>query len=73
MGFCSCAFPPAAEAAGLGAGRDDIGAVSVNADGWDELLLPEIEGLKALGIEVAFRGDAAFARPSFTRRWKSGR
>ncbi len=26
-------------------------------------MLAEIERLKALGIEVAFRGDAAFARP----------
>jgi Transposase DDE domain group 1 len=34
-----------------------------SAEGWDELLLAEIERLKALGIEVWFRGDAAFARP----------
>jgi hypothetical protein len=34
-----------------------------SAEGWEELLLPEIERLKALGIEVAFRGDAAFAKP----------
>jgi Transposase DDE domain group 1 len=34
-----------------------------SADGWDELLLAEIERLKALGVEVFFRGDAAFARP----------
>jgi hypothetical protein len=31
--------------------------------GWAELLLPEIERLRALGIGVVFRGDAAFARP----------
>ena len=34
-----------------------------SAEGWAELLLAEIERLKALGIEVVFRGDAAFARP----------
>jgi len=34
-----------------------------SADGWEELLLPEIERQQAQGKEVAFRGDAAFARP----------
>jgi hypothetical protein len=34
-----------------------------SADGWDELLLAEIERRKGLGVEVLFRGDAAFARP----------
>ncbi len=34
-----------------------------SADGWEELLLPEIDRQQALGKEVAFRGDAAFARP----------
>ena len=34
-----------------------------SAEGWEELLLPEIERLNALGIRVAFRGDAAFAKP----------
>ena len=34
-----------------------------SADGWDELLLAELARLKALDIKVAFRGDAAFARP----------
>jgi hypothetical protein len=34
-----------------------------SAEHWEELLLPEIERLNALGIEVAFRGDAAFAKP----------
>jgi len=34
-----------------------------SADGWEELLLPEIEQQQAQGKEVAFRGDAAFARP----------
>ena len=34
-----------------------------SAEGWDELLLPELERLQARGIEVAFRGDAAFAKP----------
>jgi Transposase DDE domain group 1 len=30
---------------------------------WDELLLPEIERQQAEGKEVAFRADAAFAKP----------
>ena len=34
-----------------------------SAEGWEELLLPEIERQQELGKEVAFRGDAAFARP----------
>ena len=34
-----------------------------SAEGWKELLLPEIERQQQLGKEVAFRGDAAFARP----------
>jgi len=34
-----------------------------SAEGWKDLLLPEIERLKALGIAVTFRGDAAFAKP----------
>ena len=34
-----------------------------SADGWAELLLPELDRLQARGIEVAVRGDAAFARP----------
>jgi hypothetical protein len=34
-----------------------------SAEDWDELLLPELERLQAQGIEVAFRGDAAFAKP----------
>lgn len=34
-----------------------------SADGWEELLLPEIDRQQAQGKEVAFRGDAAFARP----------
>jgi hypothetical protein len=34
-----------------------------SADGWEELLLPEIERQQAQDKEVAFRGDAAFARP----------
>src|ERR1700739_631674 len=34
-----------------------------SADGWEELLLPEIDRQQQLGKEVAFRGDAAFARP----------
>src|SRR5271163_5345439 len=34
-----------------------------SADGWEELLLPEIERQQARGKEVVFRGDAAFAKP----------
>ena len=34
-----------------------------STDGWEELLLPEIDRQQALGKDVAFRGDAAFARP----------
>jgi Transposase DDE domain group 1 len=34
-----------------------------SADAWEELLLPEIDRQQAQGKEVAFRGDAAFAKP----------
>jgi hypothetical protein len=34
-----------------------------SAEGWEELLLPEIERQQQMGEEVAFRGDAALARP----------
>jgi hypothetical protein len=34
-----------------------------SAEGWDELLLPEIERQQKLGKEVVFRADAAFAKP----------
>ena len=34
-----------------------------SADGWKELLLPEVERLQKLGKEVWFRADAAFAKP----------
>jgi hypothetical protein len=34
-----------------------------SAEGWEELLLPEIERQQAQGKQVAFRGDAAFAKP----------
>jgi Transposase DDE domain group 1 len=34
-----------------------------SAEGWEELLLPELDRLKARGKEVAFRGVAAFAKP----------
>ena len=34
-----------------------------SADGWEELLLPEIKRQQALGKEVVFRADAAFAKP----------
>src|SRR6202022_274991 len=34
-----------------------------SAEGWEELLLPEIERQQAQGKEVIFRADAAFAKP----------
>ncbi len=34
-----------------------------SAEGWEELLLPEIDRQRAQGKVVAFRGDAAFAKP----------
>ena len=34
-----------------------------SADGWEELLLPEIERQQKLGKEVVIRADAAFAKP----------
>jgi hypothetical protein len=34
-----------------------------SAEGWEELLLPEIDRQQAQGKEVTFRGDAAFAKP----------
>ena len=34
-----------------------------SAEGWEELLLPEIERQQQNGGKVAFRGDAAFAKP----------
>jgi hypothetical protein len=34
-----------------------------SADDWDELLLPEIDRQHAEGTHVAFRADAAFAKP----------
>jgi len=34
-----------------------------SAESWEEVLLPEIERQQKLGKEVAFRADAAFAKP----------
>ncbi len=34
-----------------------------SAEGWAELLLPEIERQQRMGKDVAFRADAAFAKP----------
>ena len=34
-----------------------------SADDWDDLLVPEIERQQAEGKRVAFRADAAFAKP----------
>jgi hypothetical protein len=50
-------------------GEGDCSAVKLrpgnvaSAEGWEELLPSEIERQGAQGREVAFRGDAAFARP----------
>src|ERR1019366_8150018 len=33
-----------------------------SAEGWEELLLPEIERQQTLGKEVVFRADAVFAK-----------
>jgi hypothetical protein len=41
------------------------------ADGWEAMLLPEIERQRQNGKEVAFRGDAAPAKPRSTRHWKN--
>ncbi len=40
-----------------------------SAEGWEYLLLPEIERQQKLRKEVVFRADAAFAKP--TKHWKS--
>jgi Transposase DDE domain group 1 len=34
-----------------------------SAEGWEEVLLPEIEQQQRMGTEVVFRADAAFAKP----------
>ena len=34
-----------------------------SAEGWEKLLLPEIERQERRGKEIAFRADAAFAKP----------
>ena len=39
-----------------------------SADDWDELLLPEIDRQQAEGKHVAFRADAAFAKPEIYQR-----
>ena len=41
--------------------------ICVAAERWEELLLPEIERQQQNGKEVAFRGDAAFAKPEVYR------
>ena len=35
-----------------------------SADDWEDLLVPEIDRQQASGLRVAFRADAAFARPA---------
>jgi hypothetical protein len=39
-----------------------------SADGWEELLLPEIERQQKEGKEVVFRADAAFAKPEIDEK-----
>ena len=39
------------------------GVVHQGTDDWDDLLVPEIERQQAAGTRVAFRADAAFAKP----------
>ncbi len=41
-----------------------------SAEGWEEVLLPEIERQQRMGKEVAFRADAALPSRISTRRWK---
>jgi len=43
-----------------------------SAEGWEELLLPEIERQQQRGKEVAFRGDGPSRDRRSTRRWRSG-
>jgi hypothetical protein len=43
-----------------------------SAEDWDELLLPEIERQQAEGKQVAFRADAAFAKPEIMKHWNNG-
>ena len=49
-----------------GAGKltDQQRAEQAPADDWDDLLMPEIHRQQAAGRRVAFRADAAFARPA---------
>ena len=42
-----------------------------SADGWEELLLSEIERQQKLGKKVAFRADAAFAKPEICEALES--
>jgi hypothetical protein len=47
-----------------------------SADGWEELLLPEIDRQQAQGKEVAFRGDAPLSpgqRSTFDRNRRKAR
>ena len=39
-----------------------------SAEGWEELLLPEIKRQQKRGKEVVFRADAAFAKPELYAR-----
>ncbi len=42
-----------------------------SADGWEQLLLPEIERQQKLGKDVVFRADGDSPSQRSTRRWKS--
>jgi hypothetical protein len=43
-----------------------------SAEGWEEVLLPDIERQQELGKEVVFRADAAFAKRISSKHWKNG-
>ena len=43
-----------------------------SAEGWEKLLLPEIERQQRMGKEIAFRADAAFAKPEVYEALEDG-
>jgi hypothetical protein len=40
-----------------------------SAEGWKELLLPDIERQQKQGKQVVFQADAAFAKPEIVPPW----
>ena len=61
----TCYHPTAAVQPGrrLSGGQASSWQRAQRGEGWEELLLPEIERQQKLGKEVVFRADAAFAKP----------